>query len=201
MRNESSRNSASAEASASHRSPYDNHSIYHLNVYICGLEVRALVNTWASLTHINQTMADYLKSSELIDEAKSVTVQTVNQRIIAFMQLCELDVTYNNKTPRVAALVMPFLSEQLILGMDFLRQRQCQLRIDINAMVIEETNEAEMSPPTPSKSDLDANVNAPQSAVQYAADYLFAGIVIQRPKKYQRRLQFVIHIHTGDNFE
>lgn len=109
------------------------------------------------------------------------------------MQLCELDVTYNNKTTRVAALVMPFLSEQLILGMDFLRQRQCQLRIDINAMVIEETNEAEMSPPTPSTSDSDANVNTPQSAGNYTSDYLFAGIVIQPPKKYQRRLQFVIH--------
>lgn len=107
---------------------------YHIRVSLYGLEVDALIDTGATLTYVDDSIRHYLDKLNVTPRSNKRIVQMADQTTASCLDTYPMRVSYRGTNTMVMASVIPTLAEPLILGMDFLHQRN--LRISIDSKVI-----------------------------------------------------------------
>ncbi|XP_036345593.1 uncharacterized protein LOC118754828 isoform X2 [Rhagoletis pomonella] len=103
---------------------------FYADVTIEGLHVRALVDTGATLTYVDDSTRVHLERLNIRPQPNKRNVQLADQTCVASTHTYPVRIKYNERFTRTAVAVIPNLAERMILGMDFLSKRGIVVTLD-----------------------------------------------------------------------
>ncbi|XP_017487546.1 PREDICTED: uncharacterized protein LOC108375906 isoform X2 [Rhagoletis zephyria] len=103
---------------------------YYINVSVEGMSVRALLDTGATLTYIDESIRQHLEERKIQHRPNHRNVQLADQTCVSSLYTYPVRIMYNKRATTTLASALPNLAERMILGMDFLRDREAILTLD-----------------------------------------------------------------------
>ncbi|XP_067635276.1 uncharacterized protein [Eurosta solidaginis] len=103
---------------------------FYIQVSIEGLMCRALIDTGATVTYINEAVRRHLERRKIPPLSNRHNVQLADQSCIVSTHSYPVKVEYNDQTASTLVSVIPNLAESVILGMDCLAKRNVTVSLD-----------------------------------------------------------------------
>ncbi|XP_067612946.1 uncharacterized protein [Eurosta solidaginis] len=152
---------------------------HYVKLTIEGLNVRALVDTGATLTYVGDTIRKHLEGKKIACAPSVRNVQLADRTCVVSSYTYQVTILCNNKPTHMRVSTLPNLAEYMILGMDFLRERGLTLTLDGNllppATPTQNTIIAKLSTVTEGK-HLRATQNAERAVFLNHHQRIFGGI-------------------------
>lgn len=103
---------------------------YYIDVTINGRRIKALIDTGASRTQINESLKQLLVEEGVKPCSSKGMVQMADQSLVTFLHVLPLNIQYKTKRVYLSASVIPTLAETIVLGMDFLSAVNMEIRLN-----------------------------------------------------------------------
>ncbi|XP_036347913.1 uncharacterized protein LOC118757294 [Rhagoletis pomonella] len=94
------------------------------------MNIRALIDTGATLTYINGYLRKQLEQRNIQPHPNKRNVQLADQTCVASTHSYPVQIKYNGQATNTLVAVIPNLAEKMILGMDFLAKRGIVVSLD-----------------------------------------------------------------------
>ncbi|XP_067621585.1 uncharacterized protein [Eurosta solidaginis] len=107
---------------------------HYVKVTIEGLNVRALLDTGATLTYVGDTIRKHLEGKKIACAPSVRNVQLTDRTCVVSSYTYPVTILCNNKPTHMRVFTLPNLAEYMILGMDFRRERRLTLTLDGNIL-------------------------------------------------------------------